>query len=124
MQTIQKLEIGAGIATSASIVFILLAFLGLALYEGAGTNTIFVVSNIIGYYGLFSMMVTGGAYNHVTKRSRVAPFAMALGAFVIIAVSLAIVSFSGGSHGGLTLVISTPAIFAFLTCFLALFPRD
>lgn len=120
MEIIQKLEIAAGIATSASILFILLIFIGFAYYEETETNTIFTVSSVIASYGLFSLMVSGGAYYHAAKQSRVAAVVLAIGVLIVIAVSLVA---AGRSGGGLTLLMISPAIFALLTGIFALFDR-
>src|SRR5687768_5350072 len=118
MNNIQKLEIGAGIATLISIslyicyLFYYFGFERLLNNPVRGNNPDLVV--IIFFIGWFlSLLVGFGAYFNATQRSELGGVAVCLGAVFII-ISLVPLSFFGLIYSGVLagLLVITPAIFA------------
>ncbi|HEX8247670.1 MAG TPA: hypothetical protein VF599_05845 [Pyrinomonadaceae bacterium] len=125
MNTVQKLEISAGIASSASVLLIFFLFIGFALSAAGDAGEIFVWSLSIAHVWLISLTVAAGAYCDVTKRSRASAVILAVGALSIISISgfsgLFILMWGGRKAALITI---TPAILAFLTGIFAIFDRE
>lgn len=126
MKTIQKLEIGAGIATPISIslyicfLFYYFGFERLLNNPVRGNKPDLVV--IIFFIGwLLSLLVGFGAYYNAARQSKLGGIAVCLGAVFII-ITLVPLSFFVLINSGVLagLLVITPAIFALVTLCLAI----
>ena len=125
MYTSQKLELSAGIATSASVLGWLFILIGTTYSDANFKYFLSVYGIYVAEAWLISLMVAGGAYYDAKKQSRAAGTVLAVGVCLIIAISgvigLFILMYRGENR--FFLIAFTPAILAALTGISARFAR-
>lgn len=121
MNTFQKIEVGASIASTLSITFYICYFFYYFGFEkllndpvrGNSVDEIVIIFIIV---WLLSVLFALGTYCNVVKRNKFVALIPCLGAVLIIVI-LALLSFFALIYSGVlaALLIIAPAIFAFVT---------